>query len=172
MTSTYGGLVDKFIIVENAHNFFGLGPDASLTHLGFAPSGTGDDYFYTDAYGDWRDHSPQYSKIEMATRLGQWVCVEYEMDHENDTAKAYAWTQDGTLNGLQIVTVNTEGLDTDEVTIIGGYYNRIHTNQDSNTYMLIDELEIDDDYIGPPVGFLNDAFDSISPASPSGLSVR
>ena len=39
------------------------------------------------------------------------------------------------------------------VDIIGGYMNHGAVQQDPENYFMIDELKIDDHYIGPPAGF-------------------
>ena len=88
---------------------------------------------------------------------GEWICIEYQYNLTAETSTAYIWTQDGVFNG-EYHSYNYENGgagDWDYIQIIGGYFNGYHSNQDSNTYIMFDELKIDTQYIGPPSGFGN-----------------
>jgi hypothetical protein len=148
---------DKFIIAEPSHAMMGLNTLDGKAFMAFGIMHSDTSYWYEDLYGDWRDKSPNYSPVKVGSSgllIGEWFCVEYELDFSNNTTTARIWNQSGTISGIYITTANNSDTHTTYIDIIGGYYNRVHLNQDANTYMLIDELKISNTYIGPPIGFV------------------
>jgi len=87
----------------------------------------------------------------------EWVSVEL-MVSSDDYTEVYIHTQDGNLSGHYL---NATNLDPNQITgnIIGlegagWFFNGFFTN---GTWFEIDELAIDTQYIGPPVGFVGGA---------------
>lgn len=97
---------------------------------------------------------------------GQWVCVELQATIGGQN-RVYITTQDGVFNETLYVSVNStsSGLF-NRINIIGGYWNQYNL-ADANTYIIFDELKIDNKYIGPPAGFLNNP----APRPPAGVQV-
>lgn len=83
---------------------------------------------------------------------GQWVCVELQATIGGQN-RVYITTQDGVFNETLYVSVNStsSGLF-NRINLIGGYWNQYNL-ADPNTYIIFDELKIDNKYIGPPPGF-------------------
>jgi hypothetical protein len=102
----------------------------------------------------------------------QWVCVEIELDLNEQTSNTYIWTADGKNNGLHIAyTPYPEGGGIGYYTniqAIGGFFNGYHVANE-NAYLMFDELVIDNKFIGPPLGFMKNI--PGTPYSPSGLKV-
>jgi hypothetical protein len=88
-------------------------------------------------------------------RAGEWISVEVESSNITGKIKVYVYTQDGKFSGLyaQHDLVNTQ-YPIRLIDILGGYNNDAAIPSPNNYYML-DELAINDHYIGPPSGFLN-----------------
>lgn len=103
--------------------------------------------------------------IGLKDYAGQWVCIEHETDLAAGTVKLYIWTLGGELSGLYETQSRTGGGTVTGIDIIGGYYNEYHI-ADPNTYIMFDELKIDNKFIGPPPGFL-----VALPSAPTGLRI-
>lgn len=87
-------------------------------------------------------------------REDEWISVELEANARTGIIRLYITTQDGELNGLYVQqTMSTPGGEFNYVDIIGGYFNSAAPASPDN-YFIIDELVIDDSYIGPPAGFI------------------
>ncbi len=88
-------------------------------------------------------------------RTGEWVSVEMEANTRTGEVKVYIHTRDGELSGVYAHYMLEElGYPFRYIDIIGGYNNDQAVSSPNNYYM-IDELEINDSYIGPPAGFLD-----------------
>jgi len=171
--------INKFIIVEGTSRLGILGlcapSDAyedppSLVGLGPSDGGSGG-YVYTHDYGDWRDGIPQNAEFKIGAIAGyinEWIAVEYELNSTTPHARMYIWTQDGVFNG-EVIYLDTPAIPSATyIDILGGYYNTRHLNQDSDTYMMIDELKMSNSYIGPPAGF-GDSSKTLNGISGSGI---
>jgi len=115
---------------------------------GYSPDGT-DSLRIGDA--------PQY-------REEQWISVEFETNTTTGVINTYVHTQDGLISGLIATTTMQDqrgagGIFT-HIDMIGGYFNGGRAGSggpiigDPDSYFIIDELQINDSYIGPPQGFL------------------
>lgn len=111
-------------------------------------------------------------------RTNEWVSFEFETDLNSGFVNLYIHTQDGTVSGLY-ARYNMRNQETNplasliyEIQGLGFYWGppgeASQRPQDSNTYVLIDELKIDNRYIGPPIGFLEDP----PPAAPANVNIR
>lgn len=174
-----GGIGNKFIDVHSS-NWTRLGI------LGLHPYHTVDDppdtryytfgtmtvpstaYYYTSQGGN-RSDATFHIADGSNDYGGQWVAVEYEINNSTDTTKCYIWTQDGQFNGEYISAPSAIPANASYF-YIGGYYNNIHL-ADPNSYMIIDELVVDDDFIGPPAEFGTGDPDITAPTAPVDLTV-
>ncbi len=103
-------------------------------------------------------------------RLEEWISVEMEANVRTGLIRLYITTQDGEHTGLFLEKNMEEVPNPDKVPgvtspigpgtpllhyidVIGGYFND-GAPHNANTYFMIDELVIDDSYIGPPAGFV------------------
>jgi hypothetical protein len=96
-------------------------------------------------------------------RSEEWISVEFEADILSGEINLYIHTQDGVHNGLYV----SQSMDVDEnapndlqtvwqyIDMLGGYFN-YSSPSDPDNYFMFDELRIDNQYIGPPAGFLAD----------------
>lgn len=102
---------------------------------------------------------------ELGPYYDQWVCVEYELQTDNDIFRVYVTTLDGDLNETVVATTGSMGTYTaDSIQILGGYYQVPCSSYDADRYWMIDELKISTSgYIGPPAGFVAGA-DTTPPA--------
>jgi hypothetical protein len=93
-------------------------------------------------------------------RLEEWISVELEANVITGVVRLYIDTQDGELSGLYLEkrfedSPSGEGTPLLKyIDTIGGWFNG-GTARHPNTYYKIDELVIDDSYIGPPDGFVD-----------------
>jgi hypothetical protein len=91
-------------------------------------------------------------------REEEWISVELEANVVTGVMRLYIFTQDGEHNGVYVEQTLSEspvGQGTpllNYIDIIGGWFNA-GTPYHTDTYYMIDELVIDDSYIGPPDGF-------------------
>jgi hypothetical protein len=99
-------------------------------------------------------------------RQEEWISVELEQNTTTGVINLYVFTQDGTLSGLYTTQNMETGGTWSFVDIIGGYFGSGGTNNIGN-YFIIDELAIDNKYIGPPVGFSDNNSPSLPPPDPS-----
>ncbi len=96
--------------------------------------------------------------------IGEWICLEYFINLSNDTTGIYVWTQDGVFNGeyggdgrtpeVQGTSYATGGTN-DMTGFYMSYFNGYNANQTSDTYYMIDNVQVSTSFIGPPVGFLD-----------------
>lgn len=100
-------------------------------------------------------------------REGEWISVEYEANTVTGLSRVYIYTQDGVFAGTytEIYAAASPGEDFNYIDVIGGYANNGTGTPDPDLYYIMDELVIDDSYIGPPAGFLTSA-----PPSSTGIS--
>ena len=120
-----------------------------------------------------RNDQPFY--VSRTNRVNEWVSFELETDLEAGRVNLYIHTQDGRVSGLyssfDMSRLESAPFNANPVTQlqgIGFYWGSPEeyapvTSRDQNTFMKIDELRIDNQYIGPPRGFLGDP----SPSAPS-----
>lgn len=105
-----------------------------------------------------------------AGREREWISVELEANTRTGIIRLYVDTQDGELSGLYIeqpmIDTGPGGIWS-YVDIIGGYMEGA-SRQHAENYFMIDELVIDDSYIGPPEGFVSGA----RPSPPSNVRVQ
>jgi len=103
-----------------------------------------------------RDSQPIY--FSSAEHANEWVSIEFEVDLVNQTEKVFVYTQDGSVGGLASQHDFDETAATNRpiwyVEGIGHYWGMPTMTYDDETYIKLDELRIDDQYIGPPVGFV------------------
>ena len=104
----------------------------------------------------------------MSEHLNEWIAMEYKVDLTNGLTSVYIWTLDETLGGLYKSYTMPIGGNIVALQILGGYFNGYHV-AGSNVFVMFDEMRISNNFIGPPVNFLDG--DSDAPLSPSGLSV-
>ena len=107
----------------------------------------------------------------------QWVSIELEANTVANTVKTFIHTADGRITGLQ--AQRTDYNDADYFTHVDGvpgyWGNRSDgwpRRLDSGSYIMIDELELNTRYIGPPAGFVGGSSGSgpdAPPAAPSNL---
>lgn len=116
-------------------------------------------YYTNPALGSWPDANEPL-KIGPTTRSEEWISIELEANIMTGIIKLYVDTQDGELRGLyreipfQVSAIG--GTPFHYIDVIGGYFNS-GTPHDPQNYYIIDELEINDHYIGPPDGFVGNA---------------
>ena len=92
-------------------------------------------------------------------REGQWISVELEAIASLGIINVYIHTRDGVISGLyQSRPMEQAGNMFDAIDIIGGYMG--HGPSDPDNYFLLDDVVINNSYIGPPNGFL------VAPPSP------
>jgi hypothetical protein len=107
----------------------------------------GGDY-WPDGTDSYRIGPPPFN------RSGEWVSVELEADTQTGVIRLYITTQDGELSGLYTQqTMSHPGDMLRYIDVIGGYFN-IAPVPGPDNYFIIDNLVIDDSYIGPPDGFI------------------
>jgi hypothetical protein len=89
-------------------------------------------------------------------REDEWICVELQANSRTGEIKLYITTEDGELNGLYVQksTMEHPGGRFNYIDVLGGYFNS-GMRSDPDNYFIIDELVINDSYIGPPEGFLD-----------------
>jgi len=101
---------------------------------------------------------PSYGREE------EWISVEFEADLDSGTATTYIYTQDGGYGGPHVVKeyrapgggdfwADTNGYWR-YIDMIGGYWNDWGSPSSGN-YLKLSHLQIDDQYIGPPAGFVS-----------------
>jgi hypothetical protein len=85
----------------------------------------------------------------------EWVSVEFEVDTVEGYIRTYIYTQSGRIAG-EIVTKQMDypGSTLKYIDILGGYMGQAIQAHPGN-YFMIDNLAIDDSYIGPPAGFVD-----------------
>lgn len=114
--------------------------------------------YWPDGTDDFRIGNPPNNREE------EWICVEFEGRATDGVISLYITTQDGVLNGLYTQqTMAQPGGTFRYIDILGGYMD--YGNPDENTYFKIDELKVDDSYIGCPDGFVT----GTRPKSPTSL---
>ncbi len=89
-------------------------------------------------------------------RSSEWISVELEANTRTGMIKLYIDTQDGALSGLYVAAYMDDtgpGGTWSYVDLIGGYMNWGNVRADPENYFMLDEIVIDDSYIGPPSGF-------------------
>jgi hypothetical protein len=173
----------KFIIVvrdpnDAYHNrpmvFDDVESDGTRNVLSYAPClGTLCKYD-NDAYcGQWMTGDESFT-LYPGNYFGEWISIESEFNRTTGIHKLYITTQDGNHQGLYLTyDPNADGCEFPDlpqtggtfnyIDVIGGFYNNGGTN-DANTYFELDELVVDDSYIGPPDGFIG----STPPPPPAG----
>jgi hypothetical protein len=108
--------------------------------------------------GNWPQPGDRFKIGPSPHRSGEWISVEFEANVRTGVQKLYIDTQDGELSGLYVEKTFTHDPTGDPllhaVDVIGGYFNMGSAAHPDNYYM-IDELVIDDGYIGPPDGFVD-----------------
>jgi hypothetical protein len=117
---------------------------------------------------DDRFSMPMYVNREYAN---QWISFEYEVDLVNQVERVYIYTQDGRAAGLysehRFSESNAANSPIFRIEGIGHYWGPPTEISDGvfddETYIMIDELKVDNQYIGPPLGFLSDP----PPAAPA-----
>ncbi|MET0067983.1 MAG: hypothetical protein ABW076_16685 [Candidatus Thiodiazotropha sp.] len=107
----------------------------------------GGDY-WPDGSDSYRIGPPPFN------RSNEWVSVELEANTRTGLISLYITTQDGVLSGRYVQnSMATPGEVFSYIDVIGGYTN-FASIPDPENYFIIDELVIDDSYIGPPAGFI------------------
>jgi len=106
-------------------------------------------------------------------RSNEWISVELEANTRTGMIKLYIDTQDGALSGLYVQRYMDDtgpGGTWSYVDLIGGYMNWGNVRSDPENYFMLDEIVIDDSYIGPPTGFRGGT--TTRPNPPTSLSVQ
>jgi len=139
------------------------------------------------SYYNWRTYRPCHNtwcvpgvtadeelKIgpDPGSRINEWISVELETDLDRQVINLYIYTADGQISGLYQVNPFVDPNDSGEgifsyLDIVGGYFGSNFVGSDPGNYFLIDELVIDDQYIGPPSGFVGSA--TAPPAPPANI---
>ncbi len=98
---------------------------------------------------------------------GKWIWVSYTLNHSTATVSLYVWDREGTFNGPLIVRNNARTTHTSEIRTLGGFFNELHPNRDTNSRLLIDDLTISSSTspVSPPAGFVIGNSGSIAPPS-------
>ncbi|MCW8934263.1 MAG: hypothetical protein OQK98_06025 [Gammaproteobacteria bacterium] len=99
------------------------------------------------------------SSNDLQSRFDEWVSVELEANLDQGVINLYIYTADGQVGGLYSTNPFIDANDPRTgvfsfVDIIGGYFNAHNRPADDGAWFLIDELVIDDNYIGPPASFV------------------
>lgn len=99
-------------------------------------------------------------------RANEWVSFELEADLTRKVVNLFIHTEDGKVRGLyashdmnQQEKFNSADFPIVMIQGIGFFWHRADEvapveTRDNNTYLLIDEVKIDNKYIGPPSGFV------------------
>ena len=92
-------------------------------------------------------------------RYNEWMSVELEANLDQGVINLYIYTADGQVSGLYSTNPFIDPNDSraglfSMVDIIGGYFNAHNLPANDNAWFMIDELVIDDSYIGPPANFV------------------
>lgn len=123
---------------------------------------------------DWRTYRPCHGtwcvppvtdneglKIgpDPGSRKNEWISVELEADLDRRVINLYIYTADGEVSGLYTVNPFIDDNDSgagffERIDVLGGYFGKDYGRADAGNYFMIDELEIDSQYIGPPQGFV------------------
>jgi hypothetical protein len=106
-------------------------------------------------------------------RSNEWISVELEANTRTGMIKLYIDTQDGQFQGLYVQRYMDDtgpGGTWSYVDLIGGYMNWGNVRADPENYFMLDDIVIDDSYIGPPAGFRTGT--TPRPNPPSSLSVQ
>lgn len=107
-------------------------------------------------------------------RSNEWISVELEANTRTGMIKLYIDTQDGALSGLYVERYMDDtgpGGTWSYVDLIGGYMNWGNVRADPENYFMLDDIVIDDSYIGPPSGFRTGGTTQ-RPNPPTSLSVQ
>jgi hypothetical protein len=119
----------------------------------------GGDY-WPDGTDSFRIGDPPNAREE------EWICIEFAANSRTGLIQLYITTQDGVHSGLYVdKTMEHPGGTFSWIDVIGGYFNSGST-PGPNNYFMIDELVIDNKYIGPPEGF---GVAAMSPPNPPTL---
>ena len=110
----------------------------------------------------WNPNSQETFKVGPITgRQEEWISIEFEADLDGEEVTTFIYTQDGEHAGPHVIReFNGEDgwADTNGywryIDMIGGYWNDWGSPSAGN-YMKLSHLRIDDQYIGPPTGFLS-----------------
>jgi hypothetical protein len=87
-------------------------------------------------------------------REDEWFSVEFSANSRTGVINLYIFSQDGELSGLYVSkTMENTGGAFNYIDVLGGYFNT-SAPASADNYFIIDELVIDDNYIGPPEGFV------------------
>lgn len=105
--------------------------------------------------------------------VDEWFVFEYEVDLPNKRLNLYIWSRDGRYSGLYASRDMATGLDNEgafnsasdpviNVEGIGWYWHPPEERaplsvRDANTYIMIDDVAIDNRFIGPPRNFLGNS---------------
>jgi len=121
------------------------------------------------------DRYDQPFYVSRTSRVNEWVSFELETDLEAGRVNLYIHTQDGRVSGLyssfDMSRLESPPFTRNPVTQLQGIgfywgppkeYAPVRS-RDQNTFMKIDEVRIDNRYIGPPAGFLTDPSPSAPP---------
>ncbi|MES9853338.1 MAG: hypothetical protein ABW157_15470 [Candidatus Thiodiazotropha sp. LLP2] len=103
----------------------------------------------------WPDGTDSF-KIGAApyARSEEWISVEFSANSRTGVIRLYITSQDGALNGLYVQQqMAGPGGTFNYIDVLGGYFNTASAAHPDN-YFIIDKLVIDDNYIGPPEGFI------------------
>ena len=119
---------------------------------------------------NWNNH-PFY--VTRTVNVDEWFAFEYEADLPNKRLNLYIWSRDGRYSGLYSSYDMTVGLDNEagfnsasapviNVEGIGWYWHPPEERaplsaRDENTYIMIDDVVINNQYIGPPQNFMGNS---------------
>jgi hypothetical protein len=106
----------------------------------------------------WPDGTDEYRIGDQPNnREEEWISIELEAFANEGRINIYIHTADGVLSGLYTSqTMARPGSAWMYIDILGGYMGRAYQVHQDN-YFIIDNLVIDDSYIGPPQGFVGAA---------------
>lgn len=137
------------------------------------------DFNYPSCSGDGpqlylsTDVAPNFDLLDYE---GQWVCFELKLDIRSTTAaderiRVWVTTRDGTWNETAILSprCGPYGVDTGNWTrldILGHY-----GGGGNASYFILDDVKVDNSYIGPPTGFLGSEARTAEGVTMSGASL-
>ena len=104
--------------------------------------------FWPDGTDSYKIGDPPFARED------EWISVEFEANSRTGIIRLYITSEDGELNGLYVQqSMSTPGGAFNYIDVLGGYFN-IAPEPHPDNYFIIDKLVIDDNYIGPPDGFI------------------
>jgi hypothetical protein len=151
-----GGLTYTKVIILNRNGYRERPMIGGRQHGSWRTWGACDNTVCRYEAGDmWPDGSDSFRIGDAPySREDEWFSVEISANSRTGLIRLYITSQDGELNGEYVnVTMENTGGAFNYIDVLGGYFN-IAPRASAGNYFIIDDLVIDDSYIGPPEGFV------------------